>query len=85
MDDVTACTTTPTRKTGRACRPYTAWVENEGVGCVLTKYTTPESALRSDQGRRVAEYGRAIRGEVGTRASVAPYNRREHRQLGARR
>lgn len=47
---------------GDRSRAYSAWVENERVGGVLTKYMTPEAARAWIKDGPMKEYGRAIRG-----------------------
>jgi hypothetical protein len=43
-------------------RAYSAWVENEDIGGVLTKYMTPEATRAWIKDGPMKEYARAIRG-----------------------
>lgn len=47
---------------GDRSRLYSAWVEDERVGAVLTHYMTPEAARAWIKDGPMKEYGRALRG-----------------------
>lgn len=47
---------------GDRSRAYSAWVDDERVGGVLTKYMTPEAARAWIKDGPMKEYGRALRG-----------------------
>lgn len=47
---------------GDRSRAYSAWVDNDRVGGVLTRYMTPEAARAWIKDGPMKEYGRAIRG-----------------------
>lgn len=47
---------------GDRSRMYSAWVEDERVGAVLTMYMTPEAARAWIKDGPMKEYGRALRG-----------------------
>ncbi len=47
---------------GDRSRAYSAWVEDERVGGILTKYMTPEAARAWIKDGPMKEYGRALRG-----------------------